>query len=53
MSAMKSAPMTLSIVMVEGSSVVLLRVVFWVGSVGAGAVVVGGGSGRDLLARLD
>lgn len=56
MSATKSAPMALSIVMVEGSSAVLLGVMFWVGNVGAGAVIVGGfagGSGRDLLAPLD
>src|SRR4051794_22857037 len=53
MSATKSAPMALSIVMVEGSSAVLLRVTFWVGSVGVGAVIVGGGAERDLPARLD
>jgi len=56
MSATKSAPMALSIVMVEVSSAVLLRVTFWVGGVGAGAVTVGGlvgGAERDLLARLD
>ena len=56
MSATKSAPMALSIVMVEVSSAVWLRVTFWVGGVGAGAVIVGGlvgGAERDLLARLD